>query len=107
MRVAVGISSCSNSSRLDIDLNIEFGDTSEVTTGPVKPSNETDRKRVHPPSKTIGMVVVTAWPRARRGRGSGNHRHLTTDQIARHRRQPIIWLSAQRYSIATLLALDE
>ena len=43
-----------------------------------------------PVSKTIGIVVVAAFAAAPpESAGRGNHSHLTTDQIGRHRRQSI------------------
>ena len=58
-------------------------------------------------AKTIGIVGGRRFGRAATAvPPCSNHGDLRRDQFGRQRRQSIVLPSAQRYSIATLLALD-
>ena len=71
--------------------------------GRARLATKTKLDRVVGMAKTIGIVVVAALAASAREGAAGcdDHRDLSANQIGRQRRQPIVVVPAQRYSIAT------
>ena len=107
MTVAVGRSSCSNSSRFGCNLYDQTGHARNIAARPVQVSDEAEPDWVAPVSKTIGMVVVAAFAASAAGvDGRSNHSHLTLNQVRRHRGQPINLLLRPAVFDRHVLALD-
>ena len=106
MMVAVGTSSCSNSSR--------FGATStfNVVTPVTLPPGRF-RLATRPICtgslavvKTMGIVVVAAFAARCPGRIGDDHGHLTTNQLSRHRRHSVVLPLRPAIFDRHVLALD-
>jgi hypothetical protein len=82
MTVAVGRSSCSNSSRFGATTAFNWVTPVTLPPGRLRLARRPNRTASPPISKTIGMVVV--------GSGRGNHGHLTMNQIGHQCRQLLV-----------------
>ena len=87
-RVAPGTSSCSSSSRFAANSHVEEADAGDVAARPVEAGNKAVSTGSPPPTNTIGIVVVAALRRQRRGVCRPRSRRPVGDEFSGQRRQP-------------------
>ncbi len=88
---AAGSNSCSNSSSFGATSAFEIGHARDVAARAVEAGDKAEPDRVGGQLKDDrNRRGRCLGGKRRRSGGRGNHGHLATDQIGRHRRQPIV-----------------